>query len=165
MFQKKVCMLGGAAVGKTSLVARYVRNLFSEKYHSSIGVKVDKKVVSVGDQEITLLLWDIYGDDEFQKVRASYVRGAAGYLLVVDGTRRSTLDKALELRNGLGPAIGEVPFVLVLNKSDLVDDWDVPDDVVERLQTEGWVVVRASAKTGAGVEESFAALAGRLVSE
>lgn len=164
MFQKKVCMLGGAAVGKTSLVARYVRNIFSEKYHSSIGVKVDKKIVSVDGQDITLLLWDIYGDDEFQKIRASYVRGAAGCLLVVDGTRRSTLDKTLALRTGLGPALGDVPFVLVLNKSDLADEWDVPDDVVDRLQSEGWVVVRASAKTGAGVEESFAALAGRLVS-
>jgi small GTP-binding protein len=164
MFQKRVCMLGGAAVGKTSLVARYVRNIFSEKYHSSIGVKVDKKVVSVGGQDVTLLLWDIYGDDEFQKIRASYVRGAAGCLLVVDGTRRSTLDKALALRTGLGPALGDVPFVLVLNKSDLADEWDVPDDVVDRLQGEGWVVVRASAKTGAGVEESLGALAGRLVS-
>lgn len=156
-------MLGGAAVGKTSLVARYVRNLFSEKYHSSIGVKVDKKVVSVGGEEITLLLWDVYGDDEFQKIRASYVRGAAGYLLVVDGTRRSTLDKALELRTGLGPALADVPFVLVLNKSDLADEWDVPDAELDRLQTEGWIVVRTSAKTGAGVEESFAALAERIV--
>jgi len=165
MVQKKICMLGATAVGKTSLVARYVRNLFSEKYHSSIGVKVDKKVLTAGGQEMTLLLWDIYGDDEFQKIRKSYLRGASGYLLVVDGTRRSTLDKATEIKASVEEAIGPVPFVLVVNKADLVDQWDMPEDLEDRFQKEGWVVIRSSAKTGMGVEEAFSGLAAKLVGE
>ena len=90
MIQKKVCMLGGFAVGKTSLVARFVSSLFSEKYLSTVGVKVDKKAVHVDGRDVTLMIWDIYGQDEFQTVQHSQLRGMAGYLLVIDGTRRGT---------------------------------------------------------------------------
>jgi len=163
LIQKKICMIGASAVGKTSLVARYIRNDFSEKYHSSMGVKVDKKPLKVGDQEVELMLWDIYGDDEFQKLRTSYLRGSAGYLLVVDGTRRSTLDKAMELKGTMEQAVGVVPFVLVLNKADLTEAWDLPADLETRMQAEGWLVLRSSAKTGAGVEDAFAGLASRML--
>lgn len=96
MIQKKIVMLGSFAVGKTSLVARYVRSIFSEKYLTTIGVKVDKKEVALGDglPTVLLLLWDIYGDDEFQAIRPSLLRGASGYFLVADGTRPSSLERA-----------------------------------------------------------------------
>ena len=162
MTQKKICMLGGTAVGKTSLVARYVRNLFSEKYLSSIGVKVDKKVLAVDGTEMTLVLWDIHGDDQFQAIRTSYLRGTAGYLLVVDGTRRTTLDKALDIKRTVDQTIGDVPFILVLNKADLTDAWEVPILLEDELKDK-WVVLRSSAKTGEGVEEAFARLARALI--
>jgi small GTP-binding protein len=88
MTQKKICMLGSFSVGKTSLVARYVSSVFSDKYLTTVGVKIDKKTVAVDGADVTLLLWDIYGEDDFQKLRMSYLRGASGYLLVVDGTWR-----------------------------------------------------------------------------
>ena len=87
MLQKKICMLGGFGVGKTSLVSRFVSSMFSDKYLTTVGVKVDKKTVPIDSGEMTLMLWDIYGQDEFQTVRDSYLRGASGYLLVADGTR------------------------------------------------------------------------------
>ena len=90
MLQKKICMLGAYAVGKTSLVSRFVKSLFSDKYHSSVGVKVDKKTVALGQEQMDLLLWDLYGEDEFQKLQQSYLRGSSGYVLAVDGTRRET---------------------------------------------------------------------------
>ena len=92
MIQKKVCMLGASAVGKTSLVGRFVQGIFSDKYLTTVGVKIDKKKVSLDSGEMTLMLWDIYGQDEFQTIRDTYLRGATGYLLVADGTRYSTLD-------------------------------------------------------------------------
>ena len=95
MIQKKICLLGGTAVGKTSLVARYVRNLFSDKYLSSIGVKVDKKVLTVDGADVSLVLWDIHGDDQFETIRTAYLRGTSGYLLVADGTRRSVESRTL----------------------------------------------------------------------
>jgi small GTP-binding protein len=162
MIQKKICLLGGTAVGKTSLVARYVRNMFSDKYLSSIGVKVDKKVVSMDGSDVSLVIWDIHGDDQFQAIRSSYLRGTSGYLLVVDGTRRVTLDKAMDVKRTVDQTIGDVPFVLVLNKADLTEAWDIPTGVEEELQAK-WVVLRSSAKTGDGVEEAFARLTRALI--
>ena len=92
MIQKKVCMLGGFAVGKTSLVARFVTSISRTRYLTTVGVKIEKKSVQVANQQLDLVLWDIYGDDEFQRVRMSYLRGASGYLLVVDPTRKATLE-------------------------------------------------------------------------
>ena len=98
MIQKKICMLGATGVGKTSLVSRFVSSIFSDKYLTTVGVKIDKKTVTVEARTVTLVLWDIYGEDAFQSVRASYLRGAAGYLLVADGTRQLTLDTARSLQ-------------------------------------------------------------------
>jgi small GTP-binding protein len=162
MIQKKICLLGGTAVGKTSLVARYVRNMFSDKYLSSIGVKVDKKPVSVDGTEVSLVLWDVHGDDQFQAIRTSYLRGMSGYLLVVDGTRRGTLDKALDIKRTVDQTIGEVPFVLVLNKADLAGAWELSGADEDDLKDK-WVVLRSSAKTGEGVEEAFTRLTRALL--
>ena len=158
MIQKKVCMLGGFAVGKTSLVARFVSSIFSEKYLSTVGVKVDKKVLSEDGHDVTLMLWDIYGQDDFQTVQHSQLRGMAGYLLVVDGTRRATLDTARLLRDRAREVAGDVPFVVVLNKADLSSQWEIDDVTIFKLAEEGWRVLKASAKTGEGVEHAFHAL-------
>jgi hypothetical protein len=162
MIQKKVCMLGAFAVGKTSLVARFVRSLFSEKYHTTVGVKVDKKIVAVGEEQVNLLLWDLYGEDDFQKLRTSYLRGSSGYVLAVDGTRAETLEKAVILQSRAREMLGDVPFVLVLNKADLVDKWEVEDSAIDELVGQGWSTLKTSAKTGAGVEEAFLTLARRM---
>ena len=115
MIQKKICMLGSFAVGKTSLVRRFVESIYSEVYHTTVGVKIDKKLVRHNDTVVTLMLWDLYGEDEFQKLRWSYLRGAAGYLLVADGTRRNTLEKAFALEQRVREEVGEIPFIFVVN--------------------------------------------------
>jgi small GTP-binding protein len=163
MANKKICMLGSFAVGKTSLVARFVHSIYSDVYHTTVGVKIDKKTVTVADETVMMMLWDIHGEDDFQKIRTSYLRGAAGFLLVADGTRRATLDKALDLRNLGVEAAGEVPFILVLNKRDLVDDWEIEDRTVDDLRAAGWIVLLSSAKTGEGVEDAFLTLAQRML--
>jgi len=158
MIQKKICMLGGFAVGKTSLVARYVTSIFSEKYLSTVGVKIDKKQVAVDGQDVTLMLWDIYGQDDFQTVQASQLRGMSGYLLVVDGTRRATLETARLMQQKAMDAAGPVPFILLLNKSDLSAQWELDEQAFFKLVEQGWRVIRTSAKTGEGVEPAFEAL-------
>lgn len=163
MTQKKICMLGAFGVGKTSLVARFVSSVFSDKYLTTVGVKVDKKVVQVGGEDLTLMLWDIYGQDEFQSVRTSYLRGASGYLLVADGTRMQTLAVARSLRQTAAGAVGSVPFVLVLNKADLEAEWEVDARTLMKIADEGWPIIRTSAKTGVGVEEAFLKLAHDMV--
>jgi small GTP-binding protein len=155
MIQKKVCMLGGFAVGKTSLVSQFVRSIFSEKYLTTVGVKIDKKTVAADGKEVSLVLWDINGQDEFQDVQESYLRGTSGYLLVVDGTRRATLETAAKLQEKAKAVAGNVPFVVVLNKSDLATEWQVDERGIVKFAEQGWTIVRTSAKTGEGVEETF----------
>lgn len=163
MIKKKLCMLGASGVGKTSLVARFVRSVFFDSYLTTIGVKVDKKTVTVDGTDCDLMLWDLAGEDEFVAVRMSYLRNAHGYLLVADGTRRSTLDTAILLHARAGELIGKVPFLLVLNKSDLADTWEVSDAMLQSLLDQGWKVVRTSAKTGQGVELAFGSLAADMI--
>jgi small GTP-binding protein len=163
MIQKKICMLGSFAVGKTSLVRRFVESIFSETYHTTVGVKIDKKVVNLGDAEINLVLWDLYGDDDFQKIRWSYFQGASGYLLVADGTRRGSVEKAVTLHERAREEIGLIPFVFVINKCDLVEQWDLDTELEARLGAENWTILRSSAKTGEGVDQAFSQLTRKIV--
>jgi small GTP-binding protein len=160
--QKKICMLGGFSVGKTSLVKRYVQSIFSETYLTTVGVKVDKKTVDLPDRSVSLILWDLAGEDEVSSLRMSYLRGSAGYVLVADGTRHATLDAALSLRQRVEVDYGALPFVLLLNKNDLKEDWAVPDSEIADLRQNGWWVQSSSARTGEGVEEAFNDLATRV---
>jgi hypothetical protein len=166
MIQKKSCMLGSFSVGKTSLVSRFVSSVFSDKYLTTVGVKIDKKALTSGGTDVTLMLWDIYGEDDFQKLRMSYLRGASGYLLVVDGTRRATLDVALGIQRTVAAEVGPLPFVVCLNKADLRGQWEIDLDLVDaRVRDHGWVAIETSAKLGLGVEEAFLALTARMLAD
>lgn len=159
MIQKKVCVLGAFAVGKSSLIRRFVNNLFSEKYHTTIGVKVDQKVVPCGDQTAALMLWDIAGEDEFQSVRMSYVRGLSGLILVADATRAQTLRVAVDLHARVQLISPDVPKLLLLNKCDLTASADIDQTLLASLEQQGWPILKTSAKSGEGVEGAFLSLA------
>jgi small GTP-binding protein len=160
MVSKKVCMLGSFSVGKTSLVRRFVERIFfADVYETTIGVKVDKKTVRVKEEDVALVLWDIHGDDVYQRIRMVNLRGMSGYLLVADGTRRQTLDDALALNDRVLQEMGKIPAVLVLNKSDLIADWEIDNDREAQLKGDGWTVFRTSAKTGDSVEQAYLHLA------
>jgi small GTP-binding protein len=161
VLQKKICLLGAFGVGKTSLTRRYVSSIFSDTYLTTVGVKIDKKSVNVGGTEVSLVIWDIAGEDEVSAVRTSYLRGAAGYLLVVDVTRAQTLEVARTIQGRVAAEIGNIPFLCLLNKID-VENWDIAEARFDELQQAGWTVLRTSAKTGEGVESAFAELARRI---
>jgi small GTP-binding protein len=163
MLQKKICMLGSFSVGKTSLVRRFVESIFSDAYQTSIGVKIDKKVVRSGNEDVTLVLWDIHGEDVYQKIRMSYLRGMSAYLLVADGTRRQTLDDALALNERVVEEAGKVPAILVINKSDLAEKWEIDAARESELTAAGWTIIRTSAKTGDSVEEVFSKLTAAML--
>jgi small GTP-binding protein len=160
--QKKICMLGAFSVGKTSLVKRFVESVFSETYLTTVGVKIDKKAVELSNRIVNLILWDLAGEDDISSLRMSYLRGSAGYLLVADGTRPSTLEVALSLRQRVEVEFGPLPFVLLLNKNDLREEWAIRDEEVEGLRRDGWWVRPTSARTGEGVDDAFEALADRV---
>lgn len=163
MIQKKVTMLGAYGVGKTCLVQQFVTSLFDEKYLATIGVKVDEKVVHLPDQNIKLLLWDVAGAEKHFSVPMSYIRGSSGCLLVIDGTRPDTFDRGLQLWETVQNELGDLPFVVALNKVDLLTDWRVDDTMVGVLKERDMPVMTSSAKTGEGVEEAFQTLTKMLV--
>jgi small GTP-binding protein len=158
---RKVAMLGMWGVGKTSLVRRFVSSLYDEAYHSTIGVKVDKKLVELDGESMTLVLWDIAGAEDDRAVPLHYLGGAAGYLLVMDGTRRESLEVAQDLVASVEQGVGAMPFVPVVNKADL--DWALElDDVRLAFADRGCEALATSAKTGENVEAAFLALAARI---
>jgi small GTP-binding protein len=165
MINKKICMVGAQAVGKTALVEQYVRSIFSDHYLSTIGVKVSKKECRVGEQSLNLVLWDMEGGVEYDEVNASYLRGAMGFLIVADGTRRETLDAALPIRLHVFDIIGHVPHYLLLNKADLRPHWQVTEEDIAQFERQGLHVLQTSAKTGEGVEGAFIGLAEAIVLE
>jgi len=163
--QRKVCMLGATAVGKTSLVRRYVESIFSEKYQATIGVKIDRKLVELGETTVSLLLWDLQGEDDFQRVRLSYLRGASGLIYVADGTRPETLLTTRSLRAEAEETVGDVPSLLLLNKSDMAEAWALDDAYLETNGPTGLPVLRTSARSGERVDEAFLQLVHRMLGQ
>jgi small GTP-binding protein len=163
MLKKKICLLGSYGVGKTSLVARFVHSMFEDKYHTTVGVKIDKKVLSVDGEDVTLMLWDMAGEEDGAPVRLNQVKDASGYLLVVDGTRAKTLEVARSIRQRVQNEIGVRPFLALINKADLRETWEIPDSTWDELAAEGWTLLETSAKSGQHVEEAFATLTSRIL--
>lgn len=163
MVKKKICMLGAFSVGKTSLVQQFVLSQFSTKYLTTIGVKIDKKALEIDGLPIDLIIWDIHGEDSTQDIAESYLRGASGYVLVADGTRKETVEVAQRLGERMKLSIGDAPSVLMLNKADLTETWELDDDRLRELRSGNRPVIQTSAKTGTGVDEAFHMLADKLV--
>lgn len=158
---RKICMLGDFGVGKTSLVARFINNVFSDKYVTTIGVKIDTKHLTVGQRQLKLVLWDIAGKNALDGVRLSYLQGATGIILVADGTREATLRSAMYLLMQARQELPDLKAVLLVNKFDLFEQWEVTPAALAEVR--GTVsVFESSARTGEGVEEAFLQLAGEL---
>lgn len=157
----KVCIVGEFAVGKTSTVERFVNQQFSDKYLTTVGVKIDTKEVELPRQGVVqkLVLWDVAGTNQFGAIEYSYLRGAAGIIYVADGTRSGTIDIALDLRQRIEEKFGALPSVFMVNKCDLKRDWDCSDEQLDQLNSSLGHVYVTSAKTGEAVEEALGALA------
>lgn len=159
---RKVCMLGDFGVGKTSLVARFVRNTFSDQYLTTVGVKVDSREVTLASAEVLkLVVWDIAGRSALDALNQSYLRGASGLMLIADGTREATLRAALDLLMQSRALLPDAHAVLLVNKLDVVDRWEVAPGTLAELRR-SLPVYETSARFGDGVEQAFADLAGRL---
>jgi small GTP-binding protein len=166
--KRKVLLLGDGAVGKTSLIRKFVTDKFDDKYISTIGTKVTKKEMNfkLPDEEIrlTLMIWDVLGQKGYKAVQASSYKGGEGVLMVCDLTRKETLSSLKdywipELRK----VVGEVPMIFVGNKSDLVAERQITEEELGALAEEfGSTHYLSSAKTGENVELMFDKL-GRVI--
>lgn len=160
-FSKKIALVGHFGVGKTSLVKRFVQEMFSEGYHTTIGVKVDKKVVKVNDSEVSLLIWDIAGESSLDTIPDSFLMGSHGAILVFDYTREATYDNLTEQLSILRKKLSDVPIMIVGNKNDLVNENDI-ENIKSEISLEG--ILSTSAKTGEGVDDLFKDLAIKMIS-
>jgi small GTP-binding protein len=159
---RKICMLGDFGVGKTSLVERFVKNVFSAKYQTTIGVQIHTKSITRASDVCKLVLWDVAGKNALDGVRMSYLQGASGVIVVADGTREATLRSALYvLMQARQETRADLPAVLFVNKLDRLADWEVTPAALLELR-KSLPVIEASALSGEGVELGFAALSERL---
>jgi len=162
VIQKKICLLGASSVGKTSLVKQYVQGIFSEKYLTTIGVKIDKKTITIENDEVQFMLWDMEGNDSYNVFQERYLRGASGYIIVVDQTRSSSLLEGIDI-NTLARQVTDCPAILAVNKSDLPATWHLDNSENEAYKNLFDLQFSTSAKTGANVEEMFLTLAKLLL--
>lgn len=161
--QKKVCLLGDFAVGKTSLIRRYVEGRFEDKYLSTIGVKISRKVVQRPDHDLNLLIWDLAGGDDIDQLSRRYLLGAVGALLVCDLTRPETLGIIEKYARIMREVNRDSALVLACNKVDLEAERAIDDEALAAAADAmdlSWLLT--SAKSGQGVEEAFEILAAGL---
>lgn len=162
----KICLVGDVGVGKTSLIRRYVIDVFDDKYIATIGTKVTKKEIDFKDprtgenMRLTLLVWDIMGQPSFREVlREAYFYGAEGALAVCDVTSKESLGELRYWVKAMTSTTGEVPIVFLGNKCDLKNDMRMTIQDIEAFASkQGSPALLTSAKTGYNVENAFSVL-------
>lgn len=157
---KKVILLGHYGVGKTSLVKRFVHQLFSDTYQATIGVAIEKKTVFIDHTEVAMLIWDIAGESSQAKVPASYKLGSHGIIYVFDLTRPETYARLSDEINALSQILPNVPIMLIGNKNDLLTE-KKSINIQEELPLKSYIL--CSAKTGENVEQLFVDLARQML--
>jgi small GTP-binding protein len=166
----KICLVGDAAVGKTSLIRRFVYNDFDDKYLLTLGTRISKKTLTIKDDKgrdfgVNLIVWDIMGQKGFRELlRDAYFYGAKGILAVCDVTRRETLESLEGWLSDVNTVTGKVPILFLGNKADLKEKVQVsPQDLGRAAGAHGSPWFLTSAKTGESVEETFAKLAMQIL--
>lgn len=153
----KVCLLGEANVGKTSLLYRYIENKFRDNYKATLGVNLLKKEANIeGYGLITIQIWDLGGQESFKSLRKLYLEGANGALIIFDMTKSKTFEKLSDWVGDFKEARGEQPILLVGNKTDLIDNIKVNENEASDFANKhGMEFIKTSAKTGENVEVAF----------
>jgi len=161
----KVCLVGEHAVGKTSLIKRYVLNEYDDRYIVTLGAKVSKKELLVNPKgsdpiQMDMTIWDIMGSKGFRELlREAYFHGAQGILAVADVTRYDTLEDLDSWVESVFRTVGEIPVAFAINKTDLKDQAAFGEEQVKQA-TEAFEAsyFYCSAKTGENVELAFRTL-------
>ena len=159
----KICLIGEKAVGKTSLIKRYVLDIFDDRYVTTIGTKVTKKRLTLPKPEqdleirMDMTIWDIMGEKGFRELlKEAYFYGANGVLAVADITRESTLRDLDDWIDSTIKVVGKIPVLMAINKQDLTEEFDYGDVEISQIaKAFGAPYIRTSAKTGENVEMAF----------
>lgn len=159
-YEFKILLVGDPAVGKTSLILKFVENRFEREYKASIGVDFAYKIVDVGEKVARLIIWDIASQERFAPYRSSFYQQTNGAMLVFDLTRPETLDAIEDWMREVKQFAGNVDVILIGNKADLEKKRALKKpDIQPWIDRYGCQYVETSAKSGEGVEEAFQTLA------
>jgi small GTP-binding protein len=162
----KVVMCGDWAVGKTSLVRRFVENRFDHDYKPSIGVNIVVKIVDIGGKKVKLDIFDTGGQERFRPLRQRYYKGASAAVFVYDMTRA---ESAVSVQNRWVADVEAVipegfERMVIANKADLGSERAVSEYAGQQLAERiGAIYTETSALDGRNVEQAFVELAARLV--
>ena len=161
----KVLLIGNSDVGKSSLILRYVDQIWNDVFVPTIGVDFKVKSLEVDKKLVKMQIWDTAGQERFRNVISSYFKGAHGILLIYDITAK---DSFKELENWLGEvernANSQVLKILIGNKCDLEDRREISKDEGEAFaMRNGMQFMETSAKLNTNVNEAFEALAKIMV--
>jgi len=172
-FKFKVCLVGEAAVGKTSLVQRFVLDQFEDRYTSTLGAKTTKADIEIADPQgggtvgVSLLIWDIMGERQVpDRLLEAYFRGTQGVIAVCDVLRVPTIDRMQDWVQMLYKVAGPVPTLYAANKADLLQEASVTfveAELKARLSSLHAGPIFTSAKTGENVRKIFSRLAEEIV--
>ncbi|WP_372770721.1 Rab family GTPase [Pseudoalteromonas sp.] len=161
MITKKVCVVGDFSVGKTSLTRRFVENIFSEKYQTTVGVKIDTKEVALEHGNVKLVIWDLAGEEKLAATAKTYLKMSQGLILVVDGTRQETFESAQRIFLEL--PLPKPPTAFLVNKADLIEEWEITESEIRLFSESFNFMLYTSAKNGENVETAFRQLAELMV--
>jgi len=159
----KVIVIGDPAVGKTSLLTKFAKNQFEEKYLPTVGVSIVKEPIELKDMNATinLMFWDVAGQPQFYMLHRPYFNGADGMLLVFDITRSSTFSNINNWYNSaVKYGLSGIPRILIGNKLDLKDERKIILPMAEHLSEKlNAPYFETSALTGETVKEVFQQIA------
>ncbi|MBD3193498.1 MAG: GTP-binding protein [Candidatus Lokiarchaeota archaeon] len=164
-FILKICLLGEANVGKTSLVYRFVENKFRNSYKATLGVNLLKKDLALEEHgNISAQIWDLGGQESFKSLRKLYLEGANGGICVYDVTNRKTFNKLDDWVESFKNGRGEQPLLLIGNKADLKNKIKVEEEEAKSFgEKNNMDLIITSAKTGLNVEEAFEELIRKII--
>jgi len=152
---KKVCILGDPGVGKTSVINRYVKNVFSPDYLSTIGANVSTKELTLEGTHLIMSIWDIAGQQTSRSLSASHYNGSGGAVFVYDLTSQPSFDGLIQWEYQIKKVLKDVPHIFIANKTDLAEGMTIPETrlpVAHKVKPNFFMV---SAKTGEGLAAAF----------
>ena len=163
VIKKKISIFGALATGKTSIARRFVEGDCPEKYNFTLGLTIRKKQIHYNSRKVDLDIWDIGGEDKVNEINQNFMINMDGYIIVMDSTRFSTLNRAVSIRKRAEKISAKVPFICIVNKSDLSKKSKITKRALAGLTAGGWTVINTSAKTGLGVNKAFMALIAKML--
>lgn len=158
-YKFKVFLLGATAVGKTSVTRRFVSRDFPEEYVTTLGVQVHEAICGPAILDIL----DLEGADPFTDLRPDYYAGSDGCLLVVDGTRKTTLTEALAIHKEASETTGTIPCIVLINKCDLMDQWEIGESDLKKIARQDLPFINTSAKNNENINEAFHQLTSKIM--